>query len=111
MMYHTPTHTRYFIAYDKTKAADRLTIFDMIARLTHVSDGHPVPPPDHLTALGRAALLVYVCQTDALWDGPVEAVDEAVRHRKERRGSRSSAEHGIVWFILSHVSNDDPATH
>ena len=76
MMHHKPMHTHYFLVHNKTKVTDLLTIFDMIARLTRVDDGHPIPSPQPITALGRTAIMMYLFYTATLWEGPVEAADD-----------------------------------
>ena len=75
MMHHRPTHTHYLLSYDKTKAAEYLTIFDMITRLNHVCASNSMPPPNQIIELGRAASMVFLIETGA-WEGRVEDVDE-----------------------------------
>ena len=64
LILHVPTRCLFHL-YSARRAIGRRVIrryneADMRARLVRVCDGFPIPPPEEITALGRAAIRWFV---------------------------------------------------
>jgi hypothetical protein len=65
LMLHVPTRALFHLYPERRTLGGRRVIprfdkSDMRARLVHVCDGFPMPQPDEITALGRAAILWFI---------------------------------------------------
>jgi hypothetical protein len=62
MVRHRPTGTVFDVGVD-AHGNGMASIFDFDATLVHVCPGFPVPPPDEVIKLGRAAIAVILMRT------------------------------------------------
>lgn len=77
ILHHRLSHALFCIVIPAEVGHGPISIFDVVARLTHVCDGHPIPQPAETAALGRAAIVVYLRAIGA-WPGTVEQLDDDI---------------------------------
>ena len=78
LLFHAPTRAALVVlAPSHIKSGDRVSIFDIFARLVHVCDEPPVPT--EITKLGRAAIIICLMEIGQLEGWKIRALKDAIR--------------------------------